>query len=180
MSVEAIRILGSKQSFESTWITIRWSRIKYTYFFYCVISAVVLSSVIFFCVEDAELYSGFVVFFIILFILWKRMPIVSRRCARIEVRRAWEKFPNEKMYVELDERVGLKKGFLNSMSSDESNGQAILTKVETINGHTVIFCNVGKQKNQVWFVADHDFTEFLNLWLSVRGFLNHERKKRRI
>lgn len=159
----------------SVWIALRWSRIKYTYFFYCVISAVVLSSAMFLCVEDSEWYSGIVMFFIVLFVLWKRMPIVSRRCAKIEVRRAWEKFPDEKMYIDLDEKVGLKKGFLNSMSFEESDVQAILTKVETVNGHTVIFCNAGKQKNQVWFVADHDFTEFLNSWLSARGFLNHER-----
>lgn len=175
MSAKAIRILGSKQTVESVWITLRWSRIKRVYFFYSVISAIVFSGAMFLCVEDPEWYSGVFLFFIILFVLWKRVPSVSRRCAMIEVRRAWEKFPNEKMYVVLDEKVGLKKGFLNSMSFDESNEQAILTKVETVNAHTVIFCNVGKQKNQVWFVADLDFTEFLNSWLSVRGFLNHER-----
>ena len=172
--MESIRFFGTKQSLEDVWITLRWSRVKHAYFLYSVIGAGVLSGTLLLCVKDSEWYSGGFIFFIVFFLLWKGMPGVSRQCAKIEVQRIWKKFPDEKMYVNLDDKDGLKKGFLNSMYIDESNEQVILTKVETVDGHSVIFCNVGKQKNQVWFVADQDSTEFLSSWLAARGFLTDE------
>lgn len=171
-----LRFLGTKTACEEVMIHLCWERFKLWWIVYSVIGSGGITVLMAMFVDDSPLYSFVFCFAVIFYFIRKGMPKTSARCTKIIVNRAWKSLPSGKTYLELDEEKGLKKVFSETDKPIESKEKPIFTKVECVRGHTVIFCNVGKRKDQIWFVADEDVTDFLNSWMKARNLLCHEGK----
>ncbi|MCR5183143.1 MAG: hypothetical protein K6B46_00375 [Opitutales bacterium] len=170
-----IRFIGTKSSFEEAMIALLWRRLKYVYLVYSLVGAGILSTLVVIpIVNETPLYSMVFLFCVVFFFIWKGMPKTSKKISKILTNKIWGALPSGKIYLELDEEKGLKKVFSETDKPVKLKEKPILTKLECVCGHTVIFCNVGKRKNQIWFVADEDVTDFLNSWMKTRNLLCHE------